>query len=63
MNKLTCRDVSLLISRQQEEHLTTTARLRLRFHLLICTGCRNFQNNTQLMREAFRRYLNPDKDR
>ena len=62
MKKLTCKDISVLISRQQEEKLTAVEKLWLRFHLLICTGCRNFQNNTRLISAALKRYLDHGKD-
>lgn len=60
--KLTCKDVSLLISRQHERPLNSGEKFWLRLHLYICTGCRNFQNNTRLMRAAFKRYLDQGKD-
>ncbi len=62
VKKLTCRDISVLISRQHEEKLTAVEKLWLRFHLLICTGCRNFQNNTRLISAALKRYLDHGKD-
>ncbi len=57
-----CRDISILISRQHETPLTPVESLWLRFHLLICEGCRNFQNNVRVMRNAFKRYLDQGKD-
>ncbi len=62
VKKLTCRDISLLVSREHETRLSTGEKLWLRFHLLICAGCRNFQNNTRLMRAAMKRYLDQGKD-
>ena len=62
MKKLTCRDISLLVSREHETRLSIVEKLWLRFHLLICTGCRNLQNNTRLMRAALKRYLDQGKD-
>ena len=63
MKMLTCRDVSALISRQHEEPLSAVEKLWLRFHLFICTGCRNFQNNSRLMRAALKRYLDHGTDK
>ena len=62
VKRLTCKDVSVLISRQHEHPLTTGERFWLRLHLYICAGCRNFQNNVQLMRAAVRRYLERGAD-
>jgi hypothetical protein len=63
VKKLTCKDVSVLISREHEHPLGAGERFWLRLHLYICTGCRNFKNNTQIMRAALQRYLEQDKDR
>jgi hypothetical protein len=63
VKKITCKDVSVLISRQHEQPLSTSEKLWLRLHLYICTGCRNFQNNSRLMRAAMKRFLDQGKDR
>ncbi len=62
VKKITCKDVSVLISRQHEQRLSTGEKIWLRLHLYICTGCRNFQNNTRLMRAAMKRFLDQGKD-
>ena len=46
-----------MISRQHEQPLTMGERFWLKLHLAICNGCRNFRNNTRLMRAALKRYL------
>jgi hypothetical protein len=51
----TCRDISALVSRSLDERLGTRARLRIRFHLLICGACRRFDAQARLLREAARR--------
>ncbi len=51
----------MLLSRQHETPLSISEKLWLQLHLCICTGCRNFQNNTRLMRAAMKRYLEQDK--
>ncbi len=63
MRRLNCRDASVLISRQHEHPLSTGEKFWLRLHLYICTGCRNFRNNTQLMRAALERYLDQGSGR
>jgi hypothetical protein len=57
VKRLTCKDVSGIISRQHEQPLALLTKLRLTLHLSICDGCRNFRNNTRLMRAAIQRYL------
>lgn len=63
VKNLNCRDVSVLISRQHEQPLTTGEKFWLRLHLYICDGCRNLKNNMRVMRAAMKRYLDKDKDR
>ena len=60
MKRLTCRDASVLISRQHEQRLSAGEKFWLRLHLYICAGCRNFQNNALVMRAALKRYLDQD---
>ena len=57
MKKLNCKDISVLISRQQDQPLTMGEKFWLRLHLYICNGCRNFAKNMQVMRAAMQRYL------
>jgi Putative zinc-finger len=61
VKRLNCKQVSELVSRQHEHPLSLAERFWLRLHLAICTGCRNFQNNVQIMRAAMKAYL--DKGR
>lgn len=63
MKLLTCKEASEALSRQHEEPLSFAEKFGLRLHLYICTGCRNFRNNLQLMRAAMQRYLDQGKDR
>lgn len=59
--KLTCKQVSELVSREHEQPLSWGERFRLRLHLLICAGCRNFRNNVQWIRTAMKAYLEREK--
>ena len=63
MKLLTCKEASESISRRHDHPLTFAERFGLRLHLIVCTGCRNFRNNLQFMRDAMQRYLNQGKDR
>ena len=60
--KLTCRDVTVLVSREREKPLTLGERFWLRLHLYVCTGCRNFKSNMTLMRAAMKHYLDKGGD-
>ena len=62
VKKLSCKEASEIISRQHEQPRTTGETFWLKLHLVICTGCRNFQNNTRLIQAALKRYLDQGPD-
>ena len=49
---LDCRQVSHLVSEAQDRRLGLLERWRLRVHLKVCEGCRNFQDHMHFMRNA-----------
>ena len=51
-----CKDVSELLSQGQDRPLSWGERIRLRLHLLLCDGCRNFSSQLEFLRTALRRY-------
>lgn len=51
-----CKDVSALLSQGQDRPLSWGERMRLRMHLLLCEGCRNFSSQLEFLRTAVRRY-------
>ena len=53
---LSCKDVSRLLSQAQEAPITTWQRMRVRWHLAVCSMCRAFEKQLAFMREAMRRY-------
>lgn len=50
----TCRDISLLVSRSLDARLSAGERLRVRLHLMLCRGCRQFELQVRLLRRASR---------
>jgi putative zinc finger protein len=61
---LTCRQVSHLVSEAEDRRLGLLERWRLRVHLKVCEGCRNFQDHIQFMRRVARRHpILRDEDR
>jgi len=52
---LSCKEVTHLISQSQDRSLTRSERMRLRVHLAVCAGCRNFSSQLELIRKACRR--------
>jgi hypothetical protein len=52
-----CREASALQSQGQDRPLTLRERIRLRAHLALCRGCRNFGRQLFFIRAAMKRYL------
>lgn len=50
-----CREASRLLTAREDEGLSLTTALKLRYHLLLCTNCTNFgaqiRTLTELMHE------------
>jgi hypothetical protein len=51
-----CKETTELLSQAQERTLKRSERWAVRFHLLLCDGCRNFRAQLELLRTAVRRY-------
>jgi predicted anti-sigma-YlaC factor YlaD len=49
-----CKEVSHLVSQGLDRELGLGERLRLRAHLAICNGCRNFRRQIGFLRTAVR---------
>lgn len=52
--KLTCKEVSRLISRGLDEAMPPAERARVRLHFVICESCRNLDRQMQFIRRAMR---------
>jgi hypothetical protein len=52
----TCKHTAELLSQEQDRSLTLPEKIRLRLHLLLCDGCRNFNRQLEFMRKALRQY-------
>lgn len=51
---LSCREASRLLSQAQERRLGLGEHLALRLHLAICSACRNFSHQLDILRRACR---------
>ena len=49
---LTCKEVSRLASQGLDRQLGLGERVKLRLHLAICDGCRNFRKQLDLLHKA-----------
>lgn len=54
--KITCRDVSILISQAQDRPLAPAEQLRLQAHLALCRACESFQRQMRFLRQALGRH-------
>lgn len=59
---LTCKDATQLMSQKMDGKLSVTNRLSLRFHLLLCQGCRNFNEQLRFIRKAVKQIAGTDDD-
>ena len=58
-----CREVTHLVLQSQDQALNWRERLRVRVHLLMCTGCRRFSAHTRFMTQAMRAWRKQDEGR
>jgi hypothetical protein len=56
VQKLTCKEVSVLLSQAQDRRVGLLERLRLQAHLRLCVGCMNFHKQLDFLRKAIRKH-------
>ena len=56
MQKLNCKEVSVLLSQAEDRRIGLLEWLRLRAHLKVCVGCMNFQRQLNFLRKAVRQH-------
>lgn len=49
---LSCKEASALMSKSQDRRLSLKEKVGLRFHLLLCAGCRQFERQLGFFRAA-----------
>jgi hypothetical protein len=59
--KLTCKEVSRLVSEGFDRRLGWSERVRVRIHLAICDGCTNFNKQMLFLRKALSRLAEQPK--
>lgn len=52
-----CREVSELVSKSLDVHLSLRERLAVHLHLLMCKHCSNFKKQMLFLRQAGKRYM------
>ena len=53
---LSCKQATELMSQSQDRDLTLKERTRLKFHLLICSGCTNCNKQMKLIHNAMQKF-------
>jgi hypothetical protein len=59
--KLTCQEVTRLLSDGADAALPAAARARLRLHFVFCEGCRNVEQQLGFLRRAMQRLGKEDQ--
>lgn len=59
---LNCQQVTRLISESQERTLSLGERMPLNMHVMMCSGCRNFGKQMQMLRQISRAYVKGDNE-
>lgn len=55
--KPTCKEVHRLTSEGMDRELSFVERARMRVHLMVCSACRNFTGQMDLLRRAMRQVM------
>ena len=58
---LNCKQATELMSQGMDRKLAPMQRMSLRFHLLMCSGCRNFGRQMDFLRQGLRKFPQQDK--
>lgn len=60
---MSCHEATRLMSESKERTLSARERMALRFHTMMCAGCRRFDGQLDFLRTASRAYTQkPDND-
>lgn len=52
-----CRDISALVSKELDQKLSLAERVAVKFHLLMCSQCRNFRKQSHFIRNVTKQYV------
>lgn len=59
-DSLSCKEAARLLSASHDRELDSGERTRLRLHLVICSACRNVEQQFNFLRRAVRRIGSDD---
>ncbi len=61
---INCQQATRLISEAQDRPLSMVEKVSLKFHTMMCSGCRNFSAQVPFLSQAMKAYAKGfDKDR
>jgi len=59
---LTCKQATQLMSEKQDRELGTPEKISLKFHLLMCNGCRRYDQQMNIIHQACQKVSGRDND-
>lgn len=59
---LNCKEATRLISESQERKLSLLEIMPLKFHVMMCSGCKNFSLQVPFLSQAMRAFAKWDGD-
>ncbi|OOY38411.1 hypothetical protein BOV90_01485 [Solemya velum gill symbiont] len=57
---LSCKDATKLVSQKQDAQLSLMQRISLSLHLMMCSGCKNYERQIDVIHKACRRISGSD---
>ena len=57
---LNCKQAAALMSQGMDKELGMLQKIGLRFHLMMCTGCRNFSKQMKFLRQGCQKFPQQD---
>ncbi|MBI5626468.1 MAG: zf-HC2 domain-containing protein [Nitrosomonadales bacterium] len=57
---LNCKHATMLMSQGMDKKLGMMQKMGLRFHLMMCSGCRNFNKQMEFLRQGCRKFTQQD---
>jgi predicted anti-sigma-YlaC factor YlaD len=57
---LNCKKAAALMSQGMDKELGVMQKMSLRFHLMMCSGCRNYRKQMEFLRQGCRKF--PQRD-
>lgn len=58
---LNCKQATKLMSQGMDRDLSLGRKMSLRFHLMMCSGCRNFSKQLEFLRQGCRKISQEQK--